>query len=260
VTWRARRRVVASGDLVAVHTSPGPELGPPAPLFVLVHGIGASPRYFDRLQAGLSRSGRAVSVDLPGFGGLPRPTQPHSIAQLAGALGRRLDELGLGPAVMVGHSMGVQVVTELALQRPDIVSHLALLGPVTDPARATAAAQGADLVRDMLRESPSANLLVLAAYLQCGPRWYAKELPAMLRYPTLEAVGRAACPVVVIRGQRDPIARSAWAARVAEAARDGRLVEVPGARHVVQHDAPEQTAAAIVAFAAHQRAGGAGHA
>jgi len=240
-------------DPVRVHTLS--HTGPPSegPAFVLVHGIGASHAYFGRLQRELARTGDVHSVDLPGFGGLPRPDGPRSVEQLAEALGRRLDALAVRAAVLVGHSMGAQVVTELAIRRPDLVTHLALLGPVTDPERATAGAQGRDLLRDMLGEPPSANALVLGAYLRCGIRWYRRELPAMLGYPTLAAVRRAPCPVLVVRGANDPIARPAWAARVAAAATDGALVEVPGARHVVQHTAPSETAAAIVALAAGAR-------
>jgi pimeloyl-ACP methyl ester carboxylesterase len=239
----------ADDEVVRVHTLRCARPEGAAPVFVLVHGIGASHAYFRRLQLELARTGDVHAVDLPGFGGLPRPHGPRSIAQLAEALGRRLDSLGVGPAVLVGHSMGVQVVVELALSRPELVSHLVLVGPVTDPERATATAQGRDLVRDMLKEPVSANALVLGAYLRCGIRWYVTELPAMLGYPTLDAVSRTRCPVLVLRGADDPIARAGWARRLVGAAPDGRLVEVPGARHVVQHSAPREVASAIVALA-----------
>jgi pimeloyl-ACP methyl ester carboxylesterase len=245
----ATAQQAAVDDPVRVHTRRCTGARDDGPVFVLVHGLGASHAYFRRLQDQLARTGDVHAVDLPGFGGLPRPDGPRSIAQLAVALGRRLDALGLARAVLVGHSMGVQVVLELAVRRPDLASHLVLLGPVTDPERATAGAQGRDLVRDMLGEPPRANALVLGAYLRCGIRWYATELPRMLGYPTLDAVRRTRCPVLVVRGSKDPVARARWAREVAGAAPDGRLVEVRGARHVVQHSAPRLTAAAIVALA-----------
>ncbi|GEK23445.1 alpha/beta fold hydrolase [Cellulomonas xylanilytica] len=235
-------------DPVRVHTSSDASRVGVAPVFVLVHGIGASHRYFGRLHDELARHGDVHAVDLPGFGGLPRPDGPRSIAQLADALASRLDALGVAGAVLVGHSMGAQVVVELAVRHPALVSHLVLLGPVTDPERSSPVVQAWDLFRDMLREPPSANVLVLADYLRCGPRWYLTELPAMLRYPTLDAVRRAPCPVLVVRGADDPVARARWAARVAAAAADGRLLEVAGARHVVQHRRPQETATAITAF------------
>ncbi|WP_315093859.1 alpha/beta fold hydrolase [uncultured Cellulomonas sp.] len=241
---------VVDRDLVRVHTQTCTGVEGGAPEYVLVHGIGASHRYLRRLQHALAGTGTAHAVDLPGFGGLPRPSGPRSIGDLADALGRRLDSLAIGPATLVGHSMGAQVVVELALRRPALVSHLVLLGPVTDPERATVPRQARDLFRDMLREPPSANALVLADYLRCGPRWYLTELPAMFRYPTLESVGRVRCPVLVVRGVDDPVARHRWAARLARAAVDGHLLEVAGARHVVQQRRALETAAAITRFAA----------
>ncbi|WP_196804447.1 alpha/beta fold hydrolase [Cellulomonas sp. URHD0024] len=230
---------------VRVHTLQhvGPHHEPP--VFVLVHGIGASHRYFRRLQHELAGRGDTHAVDLPGFGGSPRPRRALSIEQLASALGDRLDDLGGRRAVVVGHSMGVQVAVALALVRPELVSHVVLLGPVTDPDRATALTQARDLCRDAVREPVSGNALLLADFLRCGPRWYVAELPAMLTYPLLDAVRHVRCPVLVVRGSRDPVARGAWAARVSGAAGNGRLVEVPGARHLVQHTDPQRTAAAI---------------
>lgn len=228
---------------------PGRQNDPP--VIVLVHGIGASHRYFRRMQRELALRAVVHAVDLPGFGGSPRPGTPRSIAQLAAALGRRLDELAVARAAVVGHSMGAQVALELALQRPGLVSHLALLGPVTDPDRATVTAQARDLLRDMIGEPVSANMLVLADYVRCGPRWYLAELGAMLRYPTASAVSRARCPVLVVRGTADPVARRPWAEQVAAAAVDGRIVEVHG-RHLVQHSAAARTADEVAAFVSSQ--------
>jgi pimeloyl-ACP methyl ester carboxylesterase len=218
--------------------------------FVLVHGIGASHRYFDRLQRELVRQGDTHAVDLPGFGRLPRPQGARSIDQLAAALGSRLDQLSVRRAVLVGHSMGVQVAVALALQRPDLGSHLVLVGPVTDPDRASAATHARDLCRDMVREPASGNALVVADSLRCGPRWYFAELPAMLRYDLLDGVRRVRCPVLVVRGSDDPVAREPWARRVAAAAVDGHLIEVPGARHLVQHSAPARLSESISDFVA----------
>ena len=78
-TWSPR----ALDDPVRVHTLRCARAGhQDVPVFVLVHGIGASHGYFQRLQRELARTGDAHAVDLPGFGGLPRPDGPRSIAQL----------------------------------------------------------------------------------------------------------------------------------------------------------------------------------
>jgi pimeloyl-ACP methyl ester carboxylesterase len=51
--------------------------------FLLIHGIGVSSRYFRRLIPELSRHGRVLAPDLPGFGHSPGPRHPLTIEQLA---------------------------------------------------------------------------------------------------------------------------------------------------------------------------------
>lgn len=102
------------------------------PLFVLVHGIGMSHRYFDRLQDELIEYGDTLILDLPGFGGTPTPGHRMTVGDYATVIGRALDDEGAGGCVVIGHSMGAQFVTELALGRPDLVSRLVLIGPTSD--------------------------------------------------------------------------------------------------------------------------------
>jgi pimeloyl-ACP methyl ester carboxylesterase len=72
----------------------------------------------------------------------------------------------------------------------------------------------------------------------------------MVSFAPEEAVARVAAPVLVLRGGRDPIAGPAWVRRLRDAAPHGRLAEVPGHAHNVQHSAPRTVAALLRAFAA----------
>ena len=103
-------------------------------IYVLVHGLGMSSYYFRPLAERLGRRGTAVSLNLPGFGPTRDPDRTLRIAQFAQVAHRAAAQLGLGPAVWVGHSMGTQIVTEVALQRPDLVERLVLLAPVVNEA------------------------------------------------------------------------------------------------------------------------------
>jgi pimeloyl-ACP methyl ester carboxylesterase len=221
---------------------------PRAPTFVLVHGIGTSHRYFARLHTELASLGDTVAVDLPGFGGVGKPGQRLSVADHARLLGAVFDQFGWSEVVVVGHSMGAEFVTELARVRPDLVSHLVLIGPVTDPRRATAVKQGLALARDTLREPMTGNLLVLADYIRCGPRWFFSQLRPMLDYRTDLAVRSVEAPTLVIRGGNDPVARASWCNRIVGQAADGELLEFPGHRHLVQFSAPVDVAAGIDTF------------
>jgi pimeloyl-ACP methyl ester carboxylesterase len=221
---------------------------PDATAYVLIHGIGVSHRYLSRLHRRLARTGTVHSVDLPGFGALPKPGRDLTVPAMATALAEVLDVLGVTRAVLVGHSMGAQWVTELALQRPDLASHVVLIGPVADDRHRTALAQSIALAIDTLGEPLGGNLTVFTDYLRCGPRWYLTQLREMLRYPLEDRVGLLRMPLLAIRGENDPIAGLGWSRRLRDRAGDGMLVIVPGHRHLAQHTAPAAVAGAVRHF------------
>lgn len=236
----------------------GPTPAPPVgPAFVLVHGIGTSHRYLARLHRELARTDQVHSIDLPGFGGMPKPDAAMDVPDMAAALASVLDHLGLSSAVLVGHSMGSQWVVELAATRPDLAAGVVLIGPVADDARRTTLAQSAALFRDALREPFGANALVFADYARCGPVWFATQLRCMITYPIEERIRAIPVPLLVIRGGDDPIAGTEWCRRLRSAAPNGSFVVVPGNRHVVQYGAAPAVAGAIRAFIAREPAFGA---
>jgi pimeloyl-ACP methyl ester carboxylesterase len=85
-------------------------------------------------------------------------------------------------------------------------------------------------------------LLALPQWLRTGPRAM-RRLWAVASPDRIDARLRAVrVPVTVVRGTRDRLCPHDWAAGVAAAAPDGRLVEVPGAAHLTPMTHPEQVA------------------
>ena len=243
---RSRPARYVRGDRVLLHALSGLAEGP---TFLLVHGIGVGCRYFARLIPLLEERGRVRTVELPGFDRATKPRDVLSVEGHADLLAAFVAEVG-GPIIAVGHSMGAQIVTDLAVRHGAAVSAVALLGPVTDPRERTAWQQGLRLAQDTLREPPLANRVVFADYARTGPRRYFATLPTMLEYDLEAAARQVRVPALVVRGTSDPIARSSWAARVAGLLPDGRLVEVPGGPHVVMWSRPDAVAAELMALAA----------
>jgi pimeloyl-ACP methyl ester carboxylesterase len=237
--------VGAAAGIAADATSP----------FVIVPGIGMSHRYSDRLQDALAPSATVLSLDLPGFGPRPRPEQRFTVTDYAHAIAQTLDARSVSGATVIGHSMGAQFAVELARLRADLVSALVLAGPVVDRRRCTARQQALDLLRDLMAEPPTVTAIVTTDYLRTGPRWFFTELRSMLEFHTDDALRDIRKPVLVVRGANDPIARREWCEHLAAVAADGRMLEIDGAGHVVQHAAADRLAAEIVEFAAHVSAG-----
>lgn len=224
------------------------------PVFVLVHGIGVSSRYFERLVPALAEHGRVVAVDLPGFGkAKPRRRWPAlSIDDFADAVAQAMDGLGITAAIVVGHSMGTQIAVSLAGRRPDLVSAVALLGPVMAPQDRNALKAAVLLGLDILREDARGNRIVVADYLHAGLRWYLATLPAMLGFETERELEAVTVPTLVVRGARDPIARDDWVAELGRRS-GGRVAVVPSVAHLVMHGAPWRTAALISQLAGVRR-------
>ncbi len=219
------------------------------PDLVLVHGIGVSSRYWARLATVLARSGNVHVVEMPGFGGAPRPPEPLPVEELAATVIAYARAAGLTRPVLVGHSMGVQVVLEAALQEPGLVAAVVGIGGVVDPAARSAPRQTLRLAHDMLREPPGANWAVLSDYLRTGPRWYLRTVPIMLGYRTEEALARVETPLLLLRGARDPIAGADWFDQMRRLAPRARAVEVESAAHVAMWSRPEAVAREVLEHA-----------
>jgi pimeloyl-ACP methyl ester carboxylesterase len=242
---------VRLGDLVGrLYASRRPGVERSGPPMVLVHGIGVSHRYLNRLHRLLAESADTYSLDLPGFGGTPNPGRQLTVADYAGFVLAALDQAGVGPCVLIGHSMGVQFAVEAARQQPGRFTQLVLMGPVVDEKRRTVARQALDLTLDCLFfETAASNFLVLTDYFRCGPRWYLTELPVMMSYRTEESIAEVATPVLILRGSRDPVASRDWCRLLEQRAGDGEFHEIPGCGHVVQHAGAGRVAEAIQDFA-----------
>jgi pimeloyl-ACP methyl ester carboxylesterase len=217
---------------------------------VLLHGIGMTHRSFAKVQERMPPGRRVLNVDLAGFGPNPPPRHGLSVEQYAQDLSEVLRLSDAWPAVVAGHSMGTQFTVELARIRPREVLGIALVGPVVDPSRGTLRQQAMDLARDTLREPPTVNALVLRDYVRGGIRWYLTELRWMMRYPTLDRIAETTADTLVIRGERDPIARASWCRRlVSRSGGPAELIEIPGRPHVVPRTTPHAVAGELVRLA-----------
>ncbi len=202
-----------------------------APTVVLVHGIGMSHRSFGRSQRALAATHRTVSVDLPGFGGVPGAGRALSAAELADLVVAAVRSRGADDLVVVGQSLGTQIAVEAARRHPDAVGSIVLVSPVVASDRRSLLLQALDLARDSLVEGSRMNAVLTTDYLR-SVRQYVPELAPMLRYRMEDTITEVHQPVLVVRGSLDPIARHGWSAGIAAAAPVGAFVELAGAHHV----------------------------
>jgi pimeloyl-ACP methyl ester carboxylesterase len=219
------------------------------PTYVLVHGIGVSSRYFQPAAAELAKRGTVYVVDLPGHGAAPDPKRPVTLTDHAHVLARFLEAADLHRPLIVGHSMGAQVVSRLTVDSPEVAEHIVLMAPTMPPEARTFLRGLVRLLHDGLREPLAVNVIVMSDYLfRCGVPYFVKQLPNLLDDRMEERLPHVRAKTLVIRGHRDPIVPEEWAARVA-ALVPGATFETVIGPHVVMFTDPVRVAHLIAEHA-----------
>lgn len=206
--------------------TPGTEDGPD---FVLVHGIGVSSRSYGPTAAALAQHGTVHLIDLPGYGASPRPGHNVTIAEHAAAVAAFIREVGLEHPVVVGHSMGTQVVAELGADEPELAGALVLIAPVIWPDARSFWRAARLLAVDGLREPPIVTILAMNDYLfRAGIPYMIEQTPHLIGNRVEDVLSHIRVPTLVICGEADPIVPLAWGREVAERIPDGRFATVDG--------------------------------
>lgn len=222
---------------------------------VLVHGM-ISSRYFIPTAERLAGSYRLFVPDLPGFGGSPASESALTVPGLADALAICITASGLESAIVVGHSVGTQVVVDLADRYPHLVRSLVLAAPTFDPQGRTIRQQYGRWLRNAVREPRSLNRLLAREALDLGVVRPLRVMRSALRDRMEDKLPGLTMPVLVMRGQRDPIANQRWSEQVAGSLPSGRLVVLPGAPHTLPYSRPLEFARVLDEFASEPDLGG----
>lgn len=162
------------------------EAGTGAPL-VLLHGLFGAARNLGVLSRALSSSYRVIALDLRNHGDSPHdPQMDYTV--MAQDVAQTLVHLGLSRVRLCGHSMGGKTAMMLALTKPEMVEHLAILdiAPVSyqhnyvDLAEAMlriplspdlTRAQAEQTLASVVKEAPMRAFLLNNLVLGAQPRW-----------------------------------------------------------------------------------------
>jgi haloalkane dehalogenase len=252
------------------------------PPIVLMHGFPDNMHLYDRLLPWLSPSRRVVTFDFLGWGASDKPAgYPYTATNQVGDVDAVIEQLQLQQVVLVAHDASGPPAIDWALGHADRVATLVLLNTyycamptlrapeaiwlfstplVRNVARVVSKLFHNFLFRKMywwqvgrfMRDAAARDEFVPLLYQQFAatpstqPAFFRlnEDLPFTVRdrtkrRPQMNAFRR---PVRIIFGESDPYLNVGVARRFHELFPTSELFLVPGARHYVQIDEPEQVA------------------
>jgi pimeloyl-ACP methyl ester carboxylesterase len=218
---------------------------------------------------------RVVLYDQRGHGASTIGPGAPTVDQLGDDLAAVLEAVDVRDAVLAGHSMGGMTIQALAVTRPEVVARrvtgLVLAGtagfgvaagPLAAPARYLIGSRsvervmggrlGPALVRGTAGRHPRHTHLVATrdAYLSLPADVRRQFLIAMQAMDFRPGLAGVAVPTTVVVGSRDLLTPRRLARALAAAIPAARLVELPGAGHMLPYEEPDRLAEIILSAGA----------
>jgi pimeloyl-ACP methyl ester carboxylesterase len=219
-----------------------------APLLFL-HGAGDSHLLWNGQLAAFAGTHCTYALDLPGHGrstGQARDT----ISAYAAIVHKFLDALGIDKTIVAGSSMGGAVAQTLALESPELVSGLVLVGTGARLRVASAFIDGVktdfqSTARALVEHyyAPGAPETLrnksLAQLVKSGAAVLAQDFAACDRFDIRDRLPEILMPTLVVCGAEDKMTPPKYSEYLARHIPHSQLVLVPGAGHMVMLEQPQ---------------------
>ena len=146
----------------------GPKDGPP---LVLIHGLGLTSSLWQAHLPALCARYRVLNYDLYGHGQSRPAERPLNLSVFADQIAGLLEETVMGPAHLVGFSIGGMINRRVAMDHPDLVRSLVILNSPHD--------RGAQMQQEVEARARQALDQGAEATLQAAlERWFTPEFLA----------------------------------------------------------------------------------
>ena len=242
--------------------------GPP---LLLIHGLGSSTRDWEKQVPFFSKRFRVLTFDVRGHGRSDKPPGPYSVPLFAADTAELLAALNLGPAHVVGISMGAMIAFQLAVSAPQLVRSLVIVNSGPELVVRTLGERlqilqrqlivralgmrkmGEVLSRRLFPRPEHADLRAEFVERWAGndPRAYRDAMQALLGWSVVDRLGDIRCATLVIAADGDYTPLALKEACVASMP-DAELALIRDARHAVPVERPEQFNEVLSAFLAKQ--------
>jgi pimeloyl-ACP methyl ester carboxylesterase len=213
---------------------------------VLVHGLAGSARWWRDTEDALSQTHAVHALDLPGFGSERRAA--FALADAPAHVAERLEQIG--PAHLIGHSLGGLVCARVAARRPELVDRLVLVAPAGSLTRTTIRAHAVPLAHALGTAAPSFLRLLAAEVVRAGPRTILNAARELLRDDVLLDLRAIKAETLLVWGERDALVPPSVGEIFRAELPNARLELLAGARHVPMVERPRAFTALLEEFLA----------
>ena len=199
---------------------------------------------------------RVYLPDFPGFGDSDKPRKVLRVPELADSLATWILAVKLDRASLLGNSFGCQVIADLAARHPERVDRAILQGPTTPPEERSTFWQFIRWRQNQRYNPSSLGPITHEDYKKCGLRRMYWSFQEQLTDRIEDKAPRIQAPVLVVRGEHDPIANQRWCEEIARLCPQGQLEIIPGVAHTLCYTAPVQLADVSRSFLSEAPRGG----
>jgi pimeloyl-ACP methyl ester carboxylesterase len=234
--------------------------GPP---LLMISGLGGGRSTWHDAMERLSADFRTLAHDNRDTGESDPETSPYSIADMAGDAVAFLQALGIQHAHVMGLSMGGFIAQYIALDHPEVVDRLVLVGtspaagqalnnPLPPPDPAEWIADPVERARQRLPQTVAPGYfdtrpgeLERMAQQARGNRvtveGYARQTAAISdTHDTRARLHEITAPTLVVHGTLDPLIQLRGGELLAEGIPNARLVAMPGVGHLPPREVTDQ--------------------
>lgn len=220
----------------------------PQRTFIFLHGFGGQAGQWNYQLHGFSLENRVIAQDMRGHGLSDRPNGPYDMGSLVRDLEIVIQRLKVkGKYVLVGHSFGGALATELALRHADQVEALVLIATAGEYKLSWLYRLGLQLPEALLRMLAPLTRSWLSAPPHALKRIYRET---MAKWKGWEKFSRLAVPTLVIRGHRDLVFAQPLFEKVAATIPRAEELDIGASGHMVMLERRQAVNRAIERFLA----------